>query len=144
MKKEEIRAQVNAEVETFRKGLSTLLVAEVHAIHQSEIEKYGAGADAFKGLRTEVNAALQLKNPPPHTHDPKDAVGRLTPEARDALHDASRQGVSDVHRILSDHARQLDPNHSDAHHFVQKLQGMALWKETDRLIAEAGIVGGGS
>lgn len=139
MKKAEVRTAVDNEIGKFTAAIVRLTVDEVRAIYAGEVAKYGAGRDAFQGTRTQVSAALQLKNPAPHTHEPEHAAGALTEDARDKLHERSRAGVSDAHRLLSDHARQLDPNHTDAHHFVQKLHGTALWREVDRAIAEAGI-----
>lgn len=140
MKKENVRATVNEEVAKFGKSLISLTVGEVHTLYAAQAARYGAGRDAYQALRTEISAALQLKNPPPHTHDLEDAEGNLTDEEHEALHAESRLGVSDEHRLLADHARSLDPNHDDAHHFVQKLHGVALWREVDRIIAEAGIL----
>ncbi len=139
MKKEAIRAAVEAEIDTFAEEIEPLTVDEVRAIYAAEVEKYGPGRDAYQGLRTEVSAALQLKNPPPHQHDVEAAKGALHAHAKDTLHDEARASVSDEHRLLSDHARQVDPHHTDAHHFAQKLHGTALWREVDRVIAEAGI-----
>lgn len=75
--------------------------------------------DAYKGLKAEVKASLNIACP----HQPPEAV-------------------TDAHRIQSDIERKKDPYHTDAHHWLQKKHSMALWAETDRLVAAAGIVGG--
>jgi len=74
---------------------------------------------AMQGLKAEIKAALNVACPAP---DP--------------------DAVTDAHRIQSDKDRAKDPYHSDAHHWIQKKHSMALWAETERLIAAAGIVGG--
>jgi hypothetical protein len=141
MTKDEVASAVESELAQHASTIQRLTVDEVRAIYAAEVEKYGAGRDAARGTRVEVSAALQQRNPPPFSHDVKRASGALTATERAELHDEVRVQVSDAHRILSDHARVLDPNHTDAHHFVQKLHGIALWREVDRAIAEAGIGG---
>ena len=143
MNRDETLKAVEAEILKFGESLARITVQEVRDLFAAEVGKYGPGRVALQGLRTEVSAALQLKNPAPHRIDPELAKGPITKMERDSLHLQARATVSDAHRLLSDHARQLDPHHSDAHHFVQKLHAMAIWREVDRIIAEAGIQSSG-
>ena len=86
----------------------------------AQVQARGLSAeDARKGLKAEVKAALNIACP----HPPPEAV-------------------TDAHRIASDLARRADPYHTDAHHWLQKQHGLALWAEAERLIAAAGIGGG--
>jgi hypothetical protein len=146
MKKSEVQAAVDAEIEGHRAKLSSLTPQEVQALYAAQVARYGAGADAYNALRTEVSAALQLKNQPPYAIDPVASKAAVTVEHRDALHDAADALVTDQHRVLSDRAKRLDPMHSDARHFAQKCHGQAVWREVARVIAAAGItaVGGGA
>jgi hypothetical protein len=144
MKREEVKAAIEAEIGKFSASLNKVPLEQVRSLYAKMVSENGPGRVALQGLRVEVSAAIQALNPPPHTHDPEDAAGSLTEEERDALHEASAEGVADHHRTLADRARRLDPNHSDAHHFVQKLHGTAVWREVDRVIAEAGIGAGGA
>jgi hypothetical protein len=91
-------------------------VADVLAIHKEAVERYGAGRDALQGTRSKLSELLQSQCPPPG------------PEL-----------VTDAHRIAADKAKKADPNHTDAHHWLQKQHGMALWRENDRLILAAGV-----
>jgi hypothetical protein len=143
MKKAEIHAAMEAEVQAFSSGINRLTKDEVLAINKAEIAKYGPGKDALQGTRTEVSCALQLKNPAPHCLPTEHAKKVVSREERAEQHGACKAEVSDKHRLLSDHARAIDPMHVDAHHFAQKLHGTALWREVDRAIAEAGIGAGG-
>ena len=139
MTKAEARSAVEAEIGKFGEGIARLSPSEVQAIYAAEVAKYGPGRDAFQGTRTQVSAALQLKNPPPHALPSAAASIHVSRGTRDAQHDECRSQVTDAHALLSERARALDPNHTDAHHFVQKLHGSALWREVDRCMAEAGI-----
>lgn len=93
-------------------------VDQVRAIHAAQAARFASVPDAnvMTATRTEVHAALQLECPFP------------PPEA-----------VTDEHRVRSDVERAMDPNHTSAHHWLQKRHGQALWAETERLIAEAGV-----
>lgn len=143
MKKEEVRAAVESEIGKFSASFSKLTVSEVQAIHAEQVARFGAAA-ALQATRTEVSAALQLRNPVPHALPKDQADIVVSHEDRKSQHDECRATVPDGHVILSEQARMLSPSgahwsHADAHHFVQKLHGQAIWREVDRVIAESGV-----
>lgn len=151
MNNEEVRAAVEAEIAGRQAALKKLPVEKVKEIYAAQVALFGKDL-AFNATRTEVFAALHLENPSPHTHDPKDAMKTnpdgsnrsLTVEERNALHAKSRQGISDAHRILADHAKEIDPHVHNAHHFTQKCHQTGIWNEVSRALAEAGITPGGA
>lgn len=94
----------------------SLTADEIKTLRDELVARGRVGHEVTMGLRTEVHARLQLAAPFPTPAD-----------------------VTDDHRIAADHAKQSDPQIKDALHWLQKQHGMALWKETDRLIAAAGV-----
>ena len=107
--------------------------------------------DAFMGLRTEVHEALQAQLPPPYSdhpaHLPKEDGRKFTAAEQAEIHEFMRSSVTDAEIIAFDRARAKDRDHrltQDAHHFVQKEHGKALWAEADRLIKAAGITEAGA
>jgi hypothetical protein len=91
-------------------------VEKVRALHSVHLTKFAKDGDPLKATRTEVHALLQLDCPFP-----------------------GEECVTDEHRVRCDVERAMDPNHTSAHHWLQKNHGKALWAETDRLVAEAGV-----
>lgn len=131
--------EVSTEVSAFQKSLASLTKDEVLAVYGAQVSMYGDTVDARKATRVELSAALQLKNAAPHSLTETEAAGVLTCEERDEKHERCRQQVSVRHRAMAERARGRDPFIHDAHHFVQKLHGEAIWREVDRLMALAGI-----
>lgn len=122
---------------------NTLTVDEVKAIYASEVAKYGAGVDAFKGTRTMLSAALQAKNDPPLRPHPDALAAAKTREELKALHDAEKAKVTTEQILEAERFRDEHPHIKNAHHYVQFRHGEAVWQEVDRLIAAAGIKAGG-
>jgi hypothetical protein len=129
---------------------ASLTPAEVQSIHQAELAKGKSAKDARQGTRTLVHAELQVRNPAPYTELPTLVAAHLattkvglTPEhvAQIKAHQLSL--VTEAEMVESERARSgVDSTHKDAHHFVQKKHGMALWAETDRLVGT--VLGGAS
>lgn len=117
-----------------------LTIDDVSRIHAGCIARGRTSIEAFQGTRTELHENLQASCPFPLSSKPEEMNNRVvTPEERDSLVAAQRDMVSDEHRIASDRARAKDPTHVDAHHWLQKEHGKALWAEADRLLALAGV-----
>ena len=93
---------------------------DVVALYDAELAKGRSSLEAFQATRTEVHAVLQLEAPAPDVDQ-----------------------VTDAHRVASDIARASDPIHTDAHHWLQKEHGKALWVEADKLVSAAGITASG-
>lgn len=129
----------------------TITTTDVKALY--ERLKPRGPKDAYMGLRTEVHEALQTQCPLPYSdhpaHLPKDLHdGKRTKfssaEVAEIL-SHQRAQVTDTEILAAERARQTgDGGHRDAHHYVQKKHGQALWEEADRLIKEAGITEGGA
>jgi hypothetical protein len=95
----------------------TVTVNDVQRIRDEHVALGRTPSEVVMGTRTAVHALLQLEHPFPGPDQ-----------------------VTDAHRIASDRARALDPNHTDAHHWLQKEHGKALWKQADALCREAGVL----
>ena len=94
-------------------------VDQVKSLYQEILaNRKGNVTEAVQGLRTELSGLIQLDCPPPGPDE-----------------------VTDEHRVLSDKDREVDPNHTSAHHWLQKQHGKAIWEEVDRLVAQAGLAG---
>jgi hypothetical protein len=122
---------------------------DVLSIHAAQVARYGA-KDGYQSTRTEVHAALQLLNPMPYSDHPPhlppqtstQGLKRRTAFTHSEMAEirAHQTGqVTDAEVMASEKARVKDPSHTDAHHYVQKEHGKALWAEADRLILAAGI-----
>ena len=125
----------------------TLTTDDVKAIHDRL--KHRGPRDAYLGTRTEVHEALQAQCPPQYTsfpdHLPMDRHAKFTRAELAEIHAHQRAQVTDAEILASERARAgVDGDHRDAHHYVQKQHGIALWKEADRLIAAAGITDTGA
>ena len=137
--------------------MNTLTVDEVKAIYKAQVTHAAssiAGWDAGKSTRVEVHAELQRRNPPPYssiTPEMLAARDRREPltfreKAADTAHQLAQ--VTDEHHAAFQAARAEghldvkggqpgDKPVADAHHYAQKLHGMALWAETERLVTGA-------
>jgi hypothetical protein len=124
--------------------LKTLTVSEVKAIHEREAERY-AGEDLVKATRVEVHAELQTRNPPPLSdfpkHVEKDRRAPVDANERVQIQRHQRAQVTDAQHIAFSKIRAEHPYILDGHHYVQWEHGKALWTETDKLLAAAGIGG---
>jgi hypothetical protein len=126
----------------------TVTAADVKRIHAANVARGKTPAEARQGARTEVHELLQAQLPVPY---PLPARTKTFAAADTAARDADlanrtkamQSQVTDAEILASERARGgADATHRDAHHWVQKQHGIALWQETDRLIAEA--LGGAS
>lgn len=111
---------------------------KVLEMYQALLARYSP-EDAFKALRTEVHAALQLEKPFPYSKRPEHLnVERMLTHAEvREIHLHMREKVTEKEYIASEKARAKGGDHRDAHHHVQKLHGIALWEEADKLVASA-------
>lgn len=135
--------------------MNTLTLDEVKAIHTANLrrEDAPAGWDARQATRVHVHEELQKRNPAPCTSltpEMQAARDRRTPltyrEREEQVAHQKAQVTDEQHRAHHDaratrHPHMLDAKGvvtvADAHHHVQKLHGIELWTETDRLVGEA-------
>lgn len=114
-----------------------------------------------QGVRTLVHGLLQLESPPPHSlRLPDTGKTRADYEAayQAATSDEDRQRIHDAEmthfierkaemmatvpmatHIAYQRVRTSIPHVKDAHHYAQYLHGIELWKQTDALVALAGV-----
>jgi hypothetical protein len=108
----------------------------VRELHKAHLARYSP-ADARQATRTEVHALLQLECPPPYhdrpAHLPQD--GLLSHAQTREYRDHQRSQPTDQECLDFARARSKDPCVEDPHHHAQKRHGIALWRETDRLIS---------
>ena len=127
----------------------TVTVADVLSLRDALAARGRTGHDLRQSVRTEVKALLALQCPPPaSTLTPEMVAARDRPsplthaeksiqngyqamQVTEAMHEAYGAARAVGHLDVRDV--------KDAHHYAQKLHGMALWTEADRLIAEAGV-----
>lgn len=104
--------------------------------------------EVVRGLRTQVHEMLQAQVPCAYALAlPTRLFGVHEGQARNedivARKAALAASIPDALVLESERARSgPDGKHQDAVHYVQKKHGMALWAETDRLVADA--LGGAS
>ena len=127
--------------------MMTLTIEEARAIYMAQIARY-QGTDALKATRTEIHAALQLRNPPPYSDHPPHLPKQVsesrafTREEAEEIRAHQRMQVTDAEHLEFSKSRAEHPYILDAHHYVQWKHGKALWVEADRLLAQ--LMGGGS
>lgn len=129
--------------------MNSLQIDEVKAIHAANVARKDPpqGWDPRQSTRVHVHEELQRRNPMPCTSitpEMQAARDRRTPmthveKAAQVAHQLA-QVTEEQHEAHGRAKATRDPDHvttKDAHHFVQKEHGKALWTETDRLVGEA-------
>ena len=125
---------------------------DVRSLYLDALERYGDHASAYRALRAELYAALQVEKPHPHSDHPKHLAAHVGKralthkEAADTLH-TQRGAVANEHHADLAARRKASPDGdryggpwvSDAHHHVQREHGKALWADVAALIEAAGI-----
>lgn len=128
----------------------TVTVDDVKRVHAAEVLRGKTAQEARDGTRTVIYGMLQAEQPPPYSDRPADLVGAeekraaaggkpmLTVEERARVSAHQRAQVTDADKIASEGARTgASTDHRDAHHYVQKMHQIGLWKQTDALVASA-------
>jgi hypothetical protein len=121
-----------------------LSVFEVRAVAHNVSLRDLSQSDKMRAMRSELKALLQSKCfPPGRTPSPGGIPGtpeHMTRAARAEELASIRSEITVEHIKAADAARALDRNDSlDAHHWLQKEHGKALWKEVDKIIGQLGI-----
>ena len=131
--------------------MNTITPDEVKAIYETAQKNQTPGCDPRQSTRTLVHEQLQARNPLPFTSltpEMQAQRDRRTPltHAEKAAHYAHQVGQlsAEHHEAFGDARAKQAPVAvmvSDAHHYQQKLHGISLWEEADRLVSSA--IGGG-
>lgn len=127
----------------------TISTEDIQRIHAEHVARGLTPAECVQGTRTAVHALVQAETPlaasslTPEMQAERDAREPLT-HAQKAAHLAHQrsQVTPEQHEAYGRAKGAGDRsarNCADAHHWVQMLHQTAMWKEADRLVAEAGV-----
>lgn len=118
--------------------MNTLSTEEVKAI-LDDIRNRNV-ADFRQSARTEIQGALQLKNPPPYSDHPPhlakqtEKSAAFSREEADEIAAHQRAQVTDAEHIAFSKIRGKHPYILDGHHYAQWKHGSSLWEEADRIV----------